>query len=307
MICKERGLLDFDKPISTYVEGFSHGGVAKLTDGTPVFVKEAREITLADIFTHTSGYSGMLGSWQFERMGEFTTLSEFAEKWNGKYLEFSPAEKNAYSPILAFELAALAVERVTGKSYDAFLKEEVFDKLGMVDTTYTLNEEQRKRLVEPYVLEGDFLKRDWGYCGFHVYEEGYTGGSAGLFSTLDDYLKFGQMLANGGIFNGVRVLSEESVAEMSTVKPVGGYDPSKDLRWWGYSLLVRVKQNYPTQPLREGSFGWSGAYGTHFWVNRKSGIVAVFMLNKGDVGGSDSPYSAEFERLVEAELTALGV
>ena len=105
----------------------------------------------------------------------------------------------------------------------------------------------------------------------------------------------------------MRIIEENTVAEMSTIKPVGGYDPSKDLRWWGYSVLVRDKQNYPAQPLSAGSFGWSGTYGTHFWVNRKSGVVAVFMINKGGVGGSDSPYSAEFERLVEAELSALGV
>ena len=123
LICKERGLLDFYKPISTYIEGFAHGGVAKLVDGVPVYEKPAREITLADIFTHTSGISGVLATWQFERMGEFCTLSECAEKLNGTYLEFAPEEKNAYGAILAFELAALAVERVTGKPYATFIQE----------------------------------------------------------------------------------------------------------------------------------------------------------------------------------------
>ena len=146
-----------------------------------------------------------------------------------------------------------------------------------------------------YVLEGDFEKRDLGYRGFGSYKEGYTGGSAGLFSTVDDYLKFAQMLANGGIYNGVRILEENTVVEMSTIKPAGGYDASKDLRWWGYSVLVRDKQNYPTQPLRAGSFGWSGAYGTHFWVDSVNKITAIYMKQSESNGGAGATTAENFE------------
>ena len=115
------------------------------------------------------------------------------------------------------------------------------------------------------------------------------------------------MLTNKGEYNGVRILSEKSVEEMCTAKPVGEIDTTGWLREWGFSVVERTIQRYPEQPLRIGSVGWSGAYGTHFWVEPKSGVTAVLMLNKMDCGGSGSPFSAEFERLVEAELTALGV
>lgn len=297
MICKERGLLDLDAPIGKYIEGFSHRGVGKTEDGRIVFAREARAVTLRDIFTHSSGLgSGAIGDLQYERMKPFETLSENAAAWNHRFLDFAPRSTEAYSPVVAFELAALAVERVSGKPYERFLQEELFSRLKMADTRYRLTAEQAARLVDLPLPDGkgNLRKKDLGLRGFAAFPEGYTGGSAGLFSTLEDYLSFAEMLAQGGIRKGVRLLREESVREIGT----------SSFRRWGLGVYVRGVQS-EAQPLPEGSFGWSGAYGTHFWIEPKSRTAAVLMLNHADCGGAASPFSAEFERSASKELSSL--
>ena len=297
MICKERGLIDLDAPIGKYIEGFSHRGVGELRNGELVFAGEARQITLRDIFTHSSGLgSGPIGNYQFEKIKTPEKLSENVKAWNDRFLDFATGSSSAYSGLVAFELAALAVERVSKKPFDQFLNDEIFSRLSMNDTCYSLSEEQASRLVDMPLPDnkGSIKKVDMGLRGFGAFAEGYTGGSAGLFSTLGDYLNFARMLANRGEWNGVRILSEESIAEMGKT----------NLAEWGLSMYVRGAKN-EKQPLPEGSFGWSGAYGTHFWVEPKSETVAVLMLNHANCGGSSSPFSAEFERLVAAESLSL--
>lgn len=297
MICKEKGLLDLDSPIDRYIEGFSHRGVGKIENGEVVFAQEARQITLRDIFTHSSGLgSGEVGQCQLAKIKKPKLLSENAAAWNHRFLDFSPGSRVAYSSTVAFELAAYAVECVSQTPYARFVQDEICSKLGMKDTCYALTDEQALRLVEMPLPDrnGKIEKVDMGLCGFSSYEEGYTGGSAGLFSTLDDYLAFAQMLAQGGIWNGARILTEDSVRQMRSIC----------LGDWGLGMYVRSAQT-AVQPLPQGSFGWSGAYGTHFWVEPQSKTVAVLLLNHADCGGSGSPFSAEFERLAEEELSAL--
>jgi CubicO group peptidase (beta-lactamase class C family) len=265
--------LHLDEPISKYIQGFSHAGVGEIVDGSLCFKENARDITLRDILTHSSGLgSGEVCEFQRAFMEKPYKLSKNVQSWNGRFLDFSPGAKSVYSGTVAFELAALAVERVANKPYGEFLQEEIFTPLGMVDTCYALNQEQAKRLVEmPFPNnKGQIEKIDMELRGFEAFAQGYTGGSAGLFSTLKDYMRFAQMLAFGGSLNGVRVLSEDSVKEMGT----------NQRNSWGLSVYVRGEKD-GNQPLEKGSFGWSGAYGTHFWVEPSRKIAAVLMLNIG--------------------------
>ena len=295
MICKERGLLELDAPIENYIEGFSHRGVGKLENGELEFARESREITLRDILTHSSGLgSGDVGRHQLGKIAKPHTLFENVMAWNNRFLDFEVGSKAAYSGSVAFELAALAVERVAKKPYGQFLQDEIFSRLGMKDTCYSLSVEQASRLVEmPYPdNKGKIDKVELGLRGFGAYAEGYTGGSAGLFSTLDDYVNFACMLANKGEWKGERIISGASVEEISKAY----------ISHWGLSVYVRQAKS-EKQPLCVGSFGWSGAYGTHFWVEPQSKTVAVLMLNHANCGGSGSPFSAEFEKLVAKELS----
>lgn len=121
MICKERGLLDLDTPISTYID-FAHGGVGEVKDGETVFKESAREITLRDILTHSSGLgSGNVGSAQTKEKKQPEKLEKNVAWWKGKLLDFAPGSHAAYSGVVAFEVAAFVVEKVSGKPFDVFL------------------------------------------------------------------------------------------------------------------------------------------------------------------------------------------
>lgn len=297
LILRERGLVNIDKPVSQYVD-FNHGGVGKMVDGKPSFVCSAREITLRDCLCHASGLgSGVVGDYQLISRAKPCDLKKYVSCWNGALLDFLPMQKQEYSPIVAFDLIACCVETVANMPYEKFLQKEIFAPLSMTETCYQLSEEQKPRLVEMCKTDGDgkLVKVDFGYKAFHLFKQGYTGGGAGLFSTIGDYVKFVTMLSNKGEYNGKRILSEQSILDMAAPQiAINDYED------WGLGVRI-VKKQDEYQPLPIGSFGWSGAYGTHFWVE-PTGKSAVFMLNKADVNGSGSKYSKQFERLVQSYL-----
>lgn len=300
LIAEERGWLKLDDAISKYIKGFRHGGVGSFCDGQMKRVCDSREITIRDCLTHSSGLgSGAVGDYQFSRKCEPKNLKENVLAWNDALLDFSAGVKQGYSGLVAFELLAYIVEIVSGLLFDEFLKQEIFDPLGMKDTGYRLSNKDKGRLVEMTrtANDGGLECVDLGLRGFGAFSEGYTGGSAGLFSTLDDYSKFVRMLANKGIFEGEKILSPDSVAKMGMPQLSMDIEGVSKYFNWGLGVRVCEKQG-EWQVLPDGSFGWSGAYGTHFWVEPNTGRSAVLMLNKVDVGGSGSPYSYEFEKLV---------
>lgn len=303
MLCREKGLLDLDESVGKYLD-FNHRGVGKIENEKVVFSHTAREITLRDILSHSSGLgSGMVGEKQRATFGKNYTLKECSEKWNGSFLDFAPRTAQAYSAVTAFEIAARIVEKVVDMPYENFIKESIFLPLNMNDTCYSLNEEQKTRLVELGKSgENGFLKKvDIGVRGFGEFPDGYVGGSAGLFSTLCDYASFAQMLSQNGKVGTKRILSEDSVKQIRTAQLPKDLNGLSECFNWGLGVRVCEKRG-ERQPLPEGSFGWSGAYGTHFWIEPLSDIYAVLMVNKSDIGGSGSVVSAEFEKSVECFL-----
>ena len=300
LIAEERGWLELSDSVSKYIPNFQHGGVGSIVDGELRQVGKAREITIHDCLTHSSGLgSGEVGDLQFLQKKSPRTLKENVLSWNGALLDFAPKSKQGYSGLVAFELLAYIVEIVSKMPFEEFLQREIFSPLGMKDTTYRLDEEQKTRIIEMSTTakDGGLDSVDFGWRGFGTFSEGYTGGSAGLFSTLDDYSKFVRMLACNGVFCGVRVLTLKSIEKMRTAQLSNELNGLSDYFNWGLGVRVCEKQGV-NQPLPDGSFGWSGAYGTHFWVEPNTRRSAVLMLNKADVGGSGSPFSQEFERLV---------
>lgn len=117
-------------------------------------------------------------------------------------------------------------------------------------------------------------------------------GGAGLISSLDDYIRFAQMLLRGGEINGNRILSENTVKFMS--EPQVPESIMHGNERWGLGMRVITSDEYKYLP--KGTFGWSGAYGTHFWVDPVNGITAVYMKNSVYDGGSGAITAANFEK-----------
>jgi CubicO group peptidase (beta-lactamase class C family) len=160
----------------------------------------------------------------------------------------------------------------------------------MSDTTFTPTPEQWERMIPMHEYaegKGNIGKIKEG-CIFGPLPVTYFCGAAGLASTPKDYLKFARMLEQRGKYENGQIISEQLFEEMITCHAVGQNDS------WGYG--VRVIREGADPYLPQGSFGWSGAYGTHFWVDPQNEIIGIYFKNSSYDGGSGAMTSRNFER-----------
>jgi CubicO group peptidase (beta-lactamase class C family) len=240
-------------------------------------VPAEREITIRDLLTHTSGLvSGPMsnaGARPVALKGK-ETLADYLPRLAAAPLEFQPGTRWAYSAQAGFDALARVVEVVSGLPFDQFVRQRLFDPLGMKDTFF-YPAEGNARMVTRYTRspEGILVKQ----TNPNFMNGAYFSGGGGLFSTAEDYLQFGQMLLNGGQLNGKQLLSPRLVELMSSVVAPDTL-PGRP-KGESYGLSVRVVSDPVGRNtfLSKGSFGWSGAYGTHFWVDPKEKVVGVLM------------------------------
>ena len=204
-------------------------------------------------------------------------LADYVPRLTMGALEFQPGTRWAYSPGAGFDTLGRIVEITSGQPFDQFLRHRVFDPLGMKDVSFYPTETLEPRMVTAYQLDANGRMSKDPNPG-RMQSKVYFGGAGGLITTAEDYAKFAQMLANGGELNGKRLLSPRTVAYMSSVHApdtLPGRAPGE-----GYGLSVRVVNHAIASGLRvsNGSFGWSGAFGTHFWVDPKEDLVAIMMI-----------------------------
>ena len=295
----EKGLIDLDAPLSKWFPAFESMVIAeKIENNQVVKVKKATvQLTPRMLLSHCNG----LGTSNVTGLHNLrvTDLAQSVENYTTDVLGFEPTTNSGYSATYAFDVLARIVEIESGMPYDMYVKRYIFDPLGMVDTTYLPSDEQLSRVVDFVAISGNSLSlgKINAKSGFAGYADGTVSGSWGLFSTLNDYSRFARMLLRGGELDGVRILEEETVALMATVNPLSVAANMSSTQNWGLSVKVREKTT-SSQPLSAGSYGWSGAYGTHFWVDPELGYVAVYMLNLSGCGGSGAPTVSEFESCV---------
>lgn len=303
MILQDRGMLSVKDKISRYLPSFKKMYVGKIIDGKVTTAAEAaREITIEDVLTHSSGLSsGEVGNAEYPLYGHKAGkgLAETVEGYSRMRLDFSPGSSQMYSPAVALDVVARIVELVSELPYEEFLKKNIFEPLGMTDAAYNLSDEQWSRVPPMYRLNDEataVTEADYGYKrGFHGFEAGYPGGAAGLFSTADDYVRFAAMLANEGEAYGARILSPQAVEQLRTPHFPIGFAGMHEYFDWGYCVRVVQKKTGGVQELTPGSFGWSGAYNTHFWVDPQRKLSAVYMSNMDNAGGSGAITAFEFE------------
>jgi CubicO group peptidase (beta-lactamase class C family) len=251
------------------------------------------KITVRQLLTHSSGIgSGAAWERSVKKMSaeDIDNVESFVAFLSKEPLSFLPGTKQEYSGIGAFSVLTGIIQKITGETYAEFLKKEIFEPCQMRNTTFVPSAEQWERVIEMHDKQDGKSKVGKTYegCVFeNIPTQNYLGG-AGLISCANDYLNFAQMLLNGGIFDGKRVLSEASVSRIS--KPRILFTAKE---WWG--LGVRVISDSQEGELPIGSYGWSGAYGTHFWIDPSNRIIGVYMKNSRYDGGSGAVTSKNFE------------
>ena len=304
LIVMERGLLQLDDPISKYLPQYADMQIATLDgNGVPQITGSAKTpITVKHLLCHASGIgSSDLGAYLANAMSDHdrATLASAVDYYSDKPLAFEPYSKQSYSATAAFDVLACIIEIVTGKEYGAFLKEEIFDPCQMTDTTFVPSDEQWSRMIvmHDYRDGNTLVGKTCDGCVFENVPTTHALGGAGLISTLKDYRSFANMLLNGGKTGSRRIVSERMIDLMATPQID---DPMKGGRsLWGLGVRVITKEN---DLLPKGTFGWSGAYGTHFWIDRENRILAIYLKNSEFDGGSGAKTSYHFEEDVHAAL-----
>ena len=219
-------------------------------------------------------------------------LAHVTEFLSHTCLAFEPTTYQYYSATAAFDVAARMVELTSGMPFDQFVEENIFRPCGMTDTTFAPTPEQWSRMIVMHNRQ-DGKSVDAPTvpgCVFEDFPVTWFSGGAGLAATMPDYVRFAEMLCRGGVAEGGRVLSERLVQAMGTATVPETVMPKP--QQWG--LGVRVITGDYQMPL--GCFGWSGAYGTHFWVDPVNRITAVYMKNSRYDGGAGSRTSVLFEQ-----------
>ncbi|MBS1816869.1 MAG: beta-lactamase family protein [Acidobacteria bacterium] len=318
----EEGKLRLTDPVSRFVPEFKEMQVAVIKPGyvappapagqqPPIpdyyTVPATREITVRDLLTHTSGLeSGTIGNRVGGRIAPrdvTRTLADQIPKLAKVPLDFQPGSQWTYSLLAGMDTLSRIVEITSGMTYEQFLKQRVFDPLGMKDTGFYVTPDKAARVAVLYnrTRQGGIEKAEtpaW------LSTKTFFSGGGGLWSTAEDYAQFAQMLANGGELNGRRLLSPRTIEYMAT-NHVGelynGAGAGARVQGMGFGLsmevvLDNVRANRRTS---NGSFGWDGAFGTHFWVDPKEKLIGVLMVQTAGTGITRDFENAVMQAIVD--------
>ena len=299
----ERGRLDLQAPITKYLQGYEKLPIARLVDGELQTTGiNKTPIRVFHLLSHTSGIEmGDIIEAVTAKMEESQrrTLQDVVAHFADKPVFFETGTSQSYGPHVALDIAARIVEIVSGKDFNSYVKENIADVIGMQDTTFMPTEEQWSRMVKMHRLDENGKAIDAPEDHTHIYGSHpltYFSGGAGLMSTAEDYSLFAETLLNGGVApNGRRVIGEEFLRQMYTphcpLEFMDSGSQSVGVTWGlGVRLFTQDSGNLP-----KGSFGWSGAYGSHFWVDPVNKITAIYMKNSQSNIGDGAKTIENFE------------
>lgn len=300
-----RGRIGFNDPLKRYLPAYGEMEIGELTeDGVRAVGRNQTDILLWHLLCHVSGIGcGALGEYFFNRLplSEKTSLERVTEAFSRIPLSYEPMTRCEYSATVSFDVLARVIELVSGEPYEAYLRKNVFGPIGMRDTTFAPSPAQRERMVCMYDVspEGEPIevKMPEG-CVFENLSVSYTAAGAGLVSTARDYLRFAETLLSGGVTPAGEALLPPEVFARMTAPTVPNALVSPEATW-GLGVVVNTM---PGERLGKGAFYWSGAYGTHFFVDPANRVAAVYMRNGKNVGGAGCSTDLQFERDVSAAL-----
>lgn len=287
----ENGAFQLDDPLSKYAPEFADVKVFAGVDSQGKLILEAphRPITIRDLTRHTAGFAReehpQLGALvkEADAMNKENTLSQMAAKLAKIPLAFHPGEEWAYG--ISVDVQAYVVEKISGKPFDQYVRENILDPLKMNSTRYVPVD--TGRLAAVYTQEGGSLKRIPNELAnaFNGQEWPLKPGGFGLTATIDDYQRFARMLVNGGTFEGATILKPETIKLMSTNALADSVKermwlPSKGQVGFGIDFAVRLA---PPATAEEnngvvGEFFWDGAASTLFFVDPKNELTAVLFV-----------------------------
>ena len=277
----EEGRIRLDDPVTQHIPELKGLSVGVETDGKLEIVPSQREITIRDLLRHTSGFTyGVFGKGMVKTLygkegvdSTDLTNAELVQRLAKVPLMHQPGTVWEYGR--STDVLGLLVERVTGQPLDQVLEARVFKPLKMPDTGFWVPMTDMDRIAEPFDKDPDSAA---AYRLLQVrYKPKYLAGGQGLVSTARDYLRFAQMLLNGGELDGVRIVSKHSLDQM-TRNQLGDIKGPAAAYGFGLGFAVRLTDEGGAVPGRAGEYNWAGYGGTAFWADPKEGLVAILMM-----------------------------
>jgi CubicO group peptidase (beta-lactamase class C family) len=332
MMLVEEGLIALEDPVSKHIPSWANLGVYSAGVGPYLSTPPARPMQVVDLMRHTSGLTydfqsrtNVDAAYRKLKLGAAHgdhDLEGFIAELAKLPLEFSPGEAWNYS--VSTDVVGYLVQKVAGKPLSQVLKERIFDPLKMVDTGFFVREDQKSRFTACYSASpagpmnlqatpsGSLTLNDDPTTSPFLEAPKLESGGGGLVSTTADYLRFANMLANGGELDGVRILSPMTVRLMASNHLPGGQDLTELSRSLfsestyagiGFGLGFAVVFDPPKTLITcsKGEFYWGGAASTAFWVDPVEHIAVVFMTQL--MPSTTWPIRRELRTLVYSALT----
>jgi len=293
MILFEEGRFMLDDPVSRYLPSFKGLRVFKsVKEGDIQTAPCEQQMTVRDLLRQTCGLGYGWGSDPVSKLYQAAnlfdlaaTLAEMVQKLGDLPLYYQPGQDWGYS--VAIDVLGRLVEVWSGQTLDVFMKERLFAPLGMDDTGFSVPHEKLGRFTQVHnysVGKGlTPLSKDAAYGRYAQGANRLFSGGGGLVSTASDYLRFVQMLANGGMLEGTRILSPKTVTLMRTnALPDGITLPWGKLRGHGYGFAMSVQTDNAKSPSlgSEGDYGWDGAASTYFRIDPQEDLVIQLMTHR---------------------------
>ncbi len=285
MILVDEGKLTLDEPASRWLPEL---GKMKLADGSA----PQKPITLRMLLSHTAGIAFP----PRKATDGAISLKAYVASLVRSPLAFEPGSSYEYG--FGPTVAGRILEIVSGMKYEDFLHLRLFQPLGMKDTQFHLDAAHRARVARTYKMDEDTQTLVPGYNPFVTSDETVTHmtePSGGLFSTATDMGRFYAMIAAQGVLDGVRILSEKAVADMTRQVTTGAKHPAYAAGW-----QMNGESQRPCPFMPQGSFGHGGAFATNGWIDAEHQIATVFLVQNVLVPDSHKPRDAFQKRVMEA-------
>ena len=323
MMLVEEGKIALEDPVHRFIPEWKNLGV--FVAGTHRTGFQTRPLSapmrVVDLMRHTAGLtygfqlrSNVDAAYRAHKIGEIEkagTLPDMIAALAKMPLEFSPGEAWNYS--VATDVVGWLVEVVSGQKFEDFLAQRLFAPLGMDDTGFYVREGHGHRLASCYqpTKDGKIELQDDAATSDYLKPPSFVSGGGGLVSTAGDYLKFAQMLLNGGTANGHRYISRKTLDLMTANHLPGGVDlpalsrslfseAAYDGVGFGLGFATSTKASRTLMPGSDGDFFWGGAASTFFWVDPAEDLIGIFMTQL--IPSSTYPVRREVRTMVYAAL-----
>ena len=321
MTLYEKGMFSLTDPVHRYIPSWRNLQVRK-SGSWPLFLTEpcARPMTIRDLLMHTSGLTyDFLHATNLDhayrklkvaRTSHGSTLQDMIDQLAELPLEFSPGDSWNYS--VATDVLGYLIEVISGQSLPEYLRDTIFNPLGMTDTSFSIDDDKVPRFASCYErdMNKKLIRNDDGQNS-HFTNTTFFSGGGGLLSTASDYYRFCQMLLNGGTLDGQRIIGSRTLDFMTSNHLPDGADMSEvalgsfsetiyEGVGFGLGFAIKVDPAKNAYPGSKGSYFWGGLASTLFWVDPTEDLIVIFMTQL--IPSSTFNFRGQLEALVYGAL-----